>query len=412
MPPLETVVLAHPLTEPGGLGLPPLFLAAVVVACATILVLRLPDRTSSPAAQANGDAAVPTPSTMGPGERVARAVGVGVLLLVIVAGRLGRDSQLDNIAPSLAIGLAWPALLVVGVIGRDWWARLDPFDTLARGLQALGGQVEPPGEAPLPGGRWWAVPAALGWTFYLGVHRQPLEPRVIGAVAAGYTILTLAGCLAVGRRRWLEAGELLTVFLGIVDDMRQRQPRVAGDGGSAVVVAVLAGGLAFATLRISTLWIQQLLAWGIDPLSAAATLTGLLVVAGLSVLGVRAADRWAVRSGAPPGVVTGAVAVVAVGIGLAQAMVRERLLKAAVLFVARLSNPLGGDMDLFGTASLVPTNELIGETPTVIVQLVVLVVTATLAGRASRRRCPRAVRPAMWAIGTFTAVGVLSVTAI
>lgn len=119
-----------------------------------------------------------------------------------------------------------------------------------------------------------------------------------------------------------------------------------------------------------------------------------------------------VRSGSPAGVVTGAVAVVVAGIGLAQAMVRERLLKAAVIVVARLSNPLGGDVDMFGTASLVPANELIGETPKVIVQLSMLVVAATLAGHAVRRRCPQALRPALWAIGTYTAVGVLSVTAV
>lgn len=413
MSPLETVVLAHPLTEPGGLGLPPLFLATVVVAISTVLVLRLP--TGAPQVTSEDAAGHGTPGgrpSMGTGERVARTFAVAILLLVVIAGRLGQDSQLDNIAPSLAIGMAWPGLLVVALVGRGWWDRINPFDTLARGLQALGGQGDPVGPASLKGGRWWAVPAALAWTYYLGVYSQPLEPRVVGAVVAGYTILMLAGCLAVGRRRWLEAGELLTVLFGTIDGMRNRRTRLAPDRGTTVVIAVLAGGLTFATLRISTLWIRQLLGLGIDPLAATTTVPGLIGVAALSLLGLQASERWAVRSGSPAGVVTGAVAVVVAGIGLAQAMVRERLLKAAVIVVARLSNPLGGDVDMFGTASLVPANELIGETPKVIVQLSLLVVAATLAGHAVRRRCPQALRPALWAIGTYTAVGVLSVTAV
>ena len=192
MSPLETVVLAHPLTEPGGLGLPPLFLATVVVAISTTLVLRLP--TGPPPATPEdvaGHGTTGRPS-MGTGERVARTFAVAILLLVVIAGRLGQDSQLDNIAPSLAIGLAWPWLLVVALVGRGWWDRINPFDTLARGLQALGGQADPVGPSPLRGGRWWAVPAALAWTYYLGVYSQPLEPRVVGAVVAGYTILTLS----------------------------------------------------------------------------------------------------------------------------------------------------------------------------------------------------------------------------
>ena len=405
-PPFLTPVLAHPLTEPGGLGLPPVVTATAVVVLSTVLALRWP---RTPVGTGPGETAE-TAETAARGGWVPRALGVALLVAVVVAGRLGRDSQVDNIAPSLAIGVVWPLMLAAGLTGRRWWDRVNPFDTLARGLAVLAG--DPASSAkPLPGGRLWALPSAVLWVYYLGVSPSTLEPRVVGAVLGGYTLVTLAACLAVGRRRWMAQGELFTVLFDETD--RALRPRDDEPwAGADLVVAVLAGGFAFATLRLSDLWFVQLSTAQIDPLSAAATIPGLGVTLVLFALLVRGGERWLAATGGWAGLVTGSVALAAVGIGLAQGFIRERFAKAAILVVARLSNPLGGPTDWFGTADLLPGNTVFGDVARVSGQLVVLVVAATLAGVMARRHGGGHAQPALVVIGVVTAVGVLAVTAV
>ena len=429
--PAMTVVLAHPLTEPGGLGVPPLFAAAVVIALAVLVGLRWPVRGRATAPDGPDGDQVPGPGLVpGPGRvpglapvpvdpppgvlaRVLRLAGVALLVLVVVAGRVGRDSQVDNIAPSLAIGVTWPLLLGAALVWRDPWRWVNPFDTLAGWLDALAGRDDDHGgDGPLPGGAWWAVPAAVAWCWYLGINPDVLEPRVVGLALAGYTLVTLAACQVVGRRRWLRHGEVFTVLFTTVAALRRGEPR---DGaGLPVVVGVLAGGLAFSTMRFSELWIQQLAGFGVDPFADASTLPGMAVTMALVAWAVRGATRWSRSTGATPGLVAGATAVVVAGIGLAQGMLRERLVKAAVLVVARASNPLGGDADVFGTAELLPRNTILGEDTRVLVQLAVLLVAASLAIVAVRRRdaAPSVIRPALVVVGALTGIGVLAVTAV
>lgn len=396
------IVLAHPLTEPGGLGVPPLFVAAVVVALAVVVVRWWPVRPSS---------STTVPEDPVPGWLPIRLLVVGVLVLAVVAGRIGRDSQVDNIAPSLAIGLAWPVVLGLLLAAPRMWIRISPFHTLARGLERLAGQGARDGSPPLRGGAWWAVPSAAVWCWYLGVNPDVLEPRAVGLALAGYTLLMLAGCQAVGQRRWLRQADVVTVLAGTVAASRRGSPR--HDRGLAVLVGVLVGGLAFGTLRFSQLWIQQVADLGGNPFAARTTIPGLLVAMGLGALSLLGAERWSAAVGATPGTVTGAVATVAAGIGLAQGLLRERLVKAAILVVARASNPLGGDHDLLGTADLLPANTILGDDVRVLTQLAVIAVAAIAAGIAIRRRNDAArSRPAMVTVGAFTVIGVLSVTAV
>lgn len=397
------IVLAHPLTEPGGLGVPPLFVAAVVVALAVVVVRWWPSRPPSSGTVSED----PTPAWL-----PVRLAVAGMLVLAVVAGRVGRDSQVDNIAPSLAVGLAWPVVLALVLAAPRAWARISPFDTLAGGLERLAGQRDagddPP---PLPGGVWWAVPSGAVWCWYLGVNPDVLEPRAVGLALAGYTLLMLTGCQVVGRRRWLRQAEVVTVLAGTVAASRRGSPR--HDPGLAALVGVVAGGLAFGTLRFSQLWIQQVADLGANPFAARTTVPGLLVAMVLGALCLLGAERWSAAAGATPGTVIAGVATVAAGIGLAQGLLRERLVKAAILVVARASNPLGGDNDLFGTADLLPANTILGDDVRVLIQLAVITVAAVAAGiAASRRHDPARARPALVMVGTFTVIGVLSVTAV
>src|SRR5688572_16955322 len=104
-------VLAHPLTEHYELGVSPLALGVaafgLVFGVGQMLWLR---RSTEPAAPPPPDQAGPASAPRDPAEPPlvllvgARIIGVALLALVIAAGLLGREDQLFNIAPALAVG--------------------------------------------------------------------------------------------------------------------------------------------------------------------------------------------------------------------------------------------------------------------------------------------------------------------
>ncbi|MBA2529207.1 MAG: hypothetical protein H0V19_04480, partial [Euzebyales bacterium] len=102
-----SAALAHPLTEPGGLPLPPAVVSTVAV-CAVVAAARV-----SPGKPLPADAVTPAPvdDRLSPAQAATRAVALALFALAIAAGRLGNPDEVNNIAPSLVVGFAWPVLV-------------------------------------------------------------------------------------------------------------------------------------------------------------------------------------------------------------------------------------------------------------------------------------------------------------
>ena len=203
MAPKTGLILASASAHPGGstphVDVPIGIVVLAAVAVVVVVAVAVPPRPPARATRAEEV----TSSWWGGLSRpqwVVRAVCLAALLLAVLAGRIGVDDELENLAPALTVGAGLP-LLVGGslVLGRLWrW--VDPWDTLAR-LAAPGDRSVAPGHV------WPAVAVVLPWLWFLGVYPRPLDPRAIGLALATYTVVTLAGCLAVGRVRWLASAE-------------------------------------------------------------------------------------------------------------------------------------------------------------------------------------------------------------
>ncbi len=253
------LVLAHPLTGRGQLPVSAVSAATAalcLLAAAAYIFARRARRRQTPANATSADAAFDDSVPGGPRRALfwlTRLAGLLLLGLVIVVGRVGPDDQLENLTPALVVGAGWPLLVVAcALFGRVWWW-IDPFDSLARVIAPIGagdGTVDPAqGRIPI----WAATPAAALVVAYLTVWPNSLSPRTISNVLLVYTVVTLAGCLALGRRVWLPRAEILHVFLGWV--ARARRPRTAIEpgAGATVVLGVLAGGLLYGLVRDSPL---------------------------------------------------------------------------------------------------------------------------------------------------------------
>jgi hypothetical protein len=339
--------LAHPLLQHGD-GLSPLLVTVLVVAVVlTVATWRSSGREARKEGRGRPQARLDSwAGSLSVAQVVTRSLAVGLLLLAVAAGRLGSSLELRNIASALVIGVAWPLLVLGSALLGPVWRWVDPWDGLARvagrrASEGLAGEDE--------GGRrdvWPAVLPALLWVWYLSVFPGSLEPRSVGAALAVYTVVTVAGCLAFGRRWWLSRVEVFGLLFGWTGRLARglltswRPPT-----GADVVLGVLAGGLLFGALRRTSLW-GGLNVAPLALLYATAGLVASCVLVGGLLWGL---GRWSNRLGASGAVTAAAVPAVA-SVAVAFALARNRLFTSLQLLPARASDPFGLGWDLFGTA--------------------------------------------------------------
>lgn len=329
-----STVLAHPVTGHPHVDVPTLLLTV----CAGLLVaMVLPVVPAGRPREYDGARAVSWAGPLSRGQQVTRALSVATLVLSIVAGLFGSSEQLDNLAPALVVGTAWPVLTALAVAVPVWrW--VDPWDGLARLLL-------PDDDTAEAAHVWPAVALGLGWAWLIAVHPRPLDPRVVGVALLAHSTITLAGCLLVGRRRWLSQGEPIGLLLSWVTVAVRGGLRRGRPAGAAVLVGGSLGGLLFALLGRTESWTDltggtDLLTWGtVGFLGCALAGAGTVALAGR--LGDKMGDDGATLRGA---------LVLLVGVVLVVALARNRFTTSVQLLPGLLGDPLGRGWDLLGPA--------------------------------------------------------------
>lgn len=389
-----STVLAHPVTGHPHVEVPTLLLT---VAAGLLVAMVLP---TVPAGRTREYDAARSTSWAGPlsrGRKVTRALGVVALVLAVLTGLFGSRDQLDNLAPALVVGTAWPVLTVLS-LAVPVWRWVDPWDGLARLLLRDDRSTAAPHV-------WPAVLLGVGWTWFVAVHPRPLDPRLVGMALLGYTTLTLVGCLLVGRRRWLSTGEPIGILLGAVTAASRGGLRENRPAGTSALVGAVLGGLLFGLLGRTETWTDltggtDALAWGTAGLAACAAIgAGVLMLAGL--LGERLGDRGATLRGA---------LVLLVGVVLVVTLARNRFTTSLQLLPGLVGDPFGRGWDLLGPAGAGLDAAPFGATGLLWLRLGVLGVAIVAASVAAARGVPQPVRAAAFAsLACLAATSVLAV---
>lgn len=367
-------MVAHPFTEHEHLGIPVALTALLGALLVFTVALLWPNRPPPPHDRGERDVASWSGALSAP-QVVTRVVAVVLLVVAIAAGRLGVDDELENLAPALVVGTAWPLLVLASICLGPLWRWCDPWDGLARAL-TRGDQGQPPGHV------WPAAALALPWVWYLSAYPNPLDVRSVGTALMAYTAVTLSGCLAVGRVRWLASAEPLGIVLSwmaLVPRARLadwRPPR-----GTEALLGVLAGGLLFGAVRRSGLWSRVDSASG----SLAYATAGVLLSCALAAATLLAARRLAKDPGAQAAIARAAVPAVA-GIIVATALARNRLFNSVQLLPGLLGDPFGQGWDVFGSPVDGLRPALLGTAGLLLAQLAVLVVAHLVGAVVSTRR--------------------------
>jgi hypothetical protein len=311
---------------------------------------------------------------------VTRGAAVAVLALAIAAGRVGVDDELENLAPALVVGTVWPLLALASVVAGPVWRWVDPWDALATVLRR-----DDDAAPEEPDHVWPAAALAAAWAWYLSAYDDPLGPRSVGTLLALYTLVTVGGCLAFGRARWLGMGEPFGIVLSWMGRLPRgrlgawRPPR-----GAEALLGALAGGVLFGAVRHSELWGGLNTVREPELIAAGGVLASCALGAGVLALISGSTARESRAAVARAAVPATAALIIAV------ALDRNRLFTSIQLLPGLLGDPMGRNWDLLGRAGAGHDPDPLGTTGLLVLQLGVLlagyVAAAVVLGRSVTRR--------------------------
>ena len=163
-------------------------------------------------AAAAGAGLAPAPGGIGralgsrPVEALCAAIGVGLLVVVILAGYIGKGSALDNFAPTFILIDFWVGLVFVSALFGDVFRAFSPW----RAIRLPGIRAYPE--------RWGRYPAAIalfGFTWIELVSGWGEVPGDLTTAAVVYTVYTIAMQAVFGTETWTRSGEAFAVYFNL-----------------------------------------------------------------------------------------------------------------------------------------------------------------------------------------------------
>lgn len=202
-----------------------------------------------------------------------RAPLLACFLFLLAAAAFGSTQLNDNIAPVAIFVFWWIGLVPLSVLCGNVWRELNPWHTLAR-LARCSERTKR--EMPEWVGLWPAVVYLTAWAWFELVYPTSAEPRLIAALIVVYSVLTLVGMWYFGIQRWLDHGEVFSVYTGTLallspvelreQDGRRRlgfRPPVIGvtriswRPAQIAFIGVLIGTVTFDGLSGSDFWAER-----------------------------------------------------------------------------------------------------------------------------------------------------------
>lgn len=296
-----------------------------------------------------------------------RVLALGALATVWASAAFGNTDPTDNLAPVAIYVVFWVGGMLVSALVGDAWGAINPLDTLGRGVRALAARLGVE-ERPC---RFGHRPAAVLLAAFLWlelVYHDPSSPRVLALALAVYVAVVLAGA-AIWGRPWLREGDAFAAFFGLLaamsplsrsDDGRLRA-RVPFRGlasirvlpGTAALVLVALGGTGFDGLSRTAFWgnlVGSRTGWAATAVGTLGLVWAIGAVAIIFLGAMRGAARVLDKASADL-VVAFVHSIVPIAFAYAVAHYFSLLVFEGQSAIALISDPLGRDWDLFGTAA-------------------------------------------------------------
>ena len=175
---------------------------------------------------------------------ILRAITVGLLMLVIIAGFAGNPDPFRNIAPTTVWVVWWVGLAYVSGLLGDLWAVINPWKTLFSVAAWLVKRVRPatPFGLQLAYPRWlgdWPAVLLFVWFVWAElVWPASDDPQRLALAISAYSLITLLGMVVFGKHVWLRHGEAFSLVFGFLARFSPTEVRVTGRRRCAACSAV------------------------------------------------------------------------------------------------------------------------------------------------------------------------------
>ncbi len=322
-------------------------------------------------------------------EFLAGLIGVFLFVLTVYSALHGTDAPDRNFSLTFVFVTFWLGMAGVSVIFGDVFRAFNPWRAIARtvsaGFKLVAGQGAPaPFTYPEKLGRWPAVLGVLAFAWLELIYGASgltvgLNPHATGVAVIVYSGIAFAGMGLFGVDKWLERGEVFSVYMNMFSQLaplevrdgklgRRKPFSAAGHGWAAVpgsvgvvVVTIAAtsfdggqeglfkGWISSMFHRINDLGVGPTTAFRIDEsIVLIAVVMGIGAVFALGLWGMRTVDPG--RSVVELGHRFGHTLIPIAAAYLLAHYFSEFVFQEQAQFTYLLSDPLGTGSDLFGTA--------------------------------------------------------------
>jgi hypothetical protein len=161
-----------------------------------------------------------------------RLLSVGLFLLVVLTGLLGRQNADVNFAPTFVWIIWWVGLGFFTAFVGNIWPLVNPwkvlFDWAERLVRRLGAKNGLELREPYPAswGLWPSVTLYGIFVWVENVFPGSSTPVYIAVLVLTYSVLVWGGMVVYGKETWLQRGEVLSVFFGLLARFAPTEVRV------------------------------------------------------------------------------------------------------------------------------------------------------------------------------------------
>ncbi|HEX2713319.1 MAG TPA: hypothetical protein VHM88_14060, partial [Candidatus Acidoferrales bacterium] len=150
----------------------------------------------------------------------AKLISIGLFFLVIVAGFVGDQNPLHNVAPTFVWIIWWVGLAYVSAFVGNLWALINPWDILFGWAESLyrratsGRTLSLTLPYPEALGVWPALVLLLTFSWIELVFPSPALPANIAWFVLAYSAIVWTSMALFGREIWLKYGEAFSLVFG------------------------------------------------------------------------------------------------------------------------------------------------------------------------------------------------------
>jgi len=162
-----------------------------------------------------------------------RLLSVTLFVLVILAGLIGDQHPISNIAPIFVWVIWWVGMAYICALIGNLWSVVNPWKIIFEWAELIymrctsGERLSRQLKYPKNWGVWPGVFLFFCFAWIENVYSNAVVPKEIALLALGYSLITWAGMFFFGKEVWLRRGEAFSIAFTLFAKFAPLEIRIA-----------------------------------------------------------------------------------------------------------------------------------------------------------------------------------------